>query len=215
MDPTSDVVSEVKAYCRFTHELVRLPFTMDATGWQCRDDLGGTSQHRWDYSGIISMVVRHSTCMRAVLPRSICRHCKMKEHWRTKCAEPDDTFFIMCDHSVSVDVASHTLRQIQIGEPISISEADILLYDKAQVSLFNASPRKRPIDHGEKRRRMDNLRQQLCTTSVKPSTGLADMLEKHTNTERQPAVDPHSPEPLHHVTWLLSACNLHQSVLPL
>ena len=30
---------------------------------------------------------------------------------------------------------------------------------------------------------MDNIRQQLCTTSVKPSTGLVDELDKHTNTE--------------------------------
>ena len=70
---TSDLVGEVKAYCRFTHELVRVRFPMDANGWLYRIDLGGTSQHRWDHSGILNMVVRHSTCMKAVLPRSICR----------------------------------------------------------------------------------------------------------------------------------------------
>ena len=179
---TSDVLSEVKAYCRFTHELVRLQFPMDTNGWQYRDDLGGTSQHRWDYCGILSMVVRHSTCKKAVVPRSLCRHCKMRD-WRIKCAEPDDTFFIMCEHNVGADLATHTLRQIQIGEPIVISGAVTALYDSVQVSMFNASPRKRAIDHSEKRRRMDNLRQQQLVTSVKPSNGLADEIEKRTNNE--------------------------------
>ena len=77
-DNTSDLVGEVKAYCRFTHELVRVRFPTDANGWLYRVDLGGTSQHRWDHSGVLNMVVRHSTCMKAVLPRSICRNCNMK-----------------------------------------------------------------------------------------------------------------------------------------
>ena len=32
-DNTSDLVGEVKAYCRFTHELVRIRFPTDANGW--------------------------------------------------------------------------------------------------------------------------------------------------------------------------------------
>ena len=120
--------------------------------------------------------------MKAVVPRSLCRHCKMRD-WRIKCAEPDDTFFIMCEHNVGADLATHTLRQIQIGEPIVISGAVTALYDSVQVSMFNASPRKRAIDHSEKRRRMDNLRQQQLVTSVKPSNGLADEIEKRTNNE--------------------------------
>ena len=67
---TSNRVGGVNAYCRFTHEFVRVKFPTDANGWLYRVDLGGTSQHRWDHSGILNMVVRHSTCMKAVLPRT-------------------------------------------------------------------------------------------------------------------------------------------------
>ena len=180
---TSDLVGEVKAYCRFTHELVRVRFPTDANGWFYRIDLGGTSQHRWDHSGILNMVVRHSTCMKAVLPRSICRNCNMREYWRVKCGDPDDTFFIMCEHTVSLEVATQILRHVQIGQPIPISDADIQLYENAQVCLFNISPRKRPIDFDDKRRRMETLRLQLCTAVPRPPMALADELEMRTNSE--------------------------------
>ena len=130
-DNTSDLVGEVKAYSRFTHELVRVRFPMDANGWLYRIDLGGTSQHRWDHSGILNMVVRHSTCMKAVLPRTICRNCNMREYWRVKCGDPDDTFFIMCEHTVSLESATQILRHVQIGQPIPITDGDIQLYENA------------------------------------------------------------------------------------
>ena len=182
-DTTSDLVGEVKAYCRFTHELVRVRFPTDSNGWLYRVDLGGTSQHRWDHSGILNMVVRHSTCMKAVLPRSICRNCNMKEYWRVKCGDHDDTFFIMCEHTVSLEAATQILRHVQIGQAIPITDADIHLYENAQVSLFNVSPRKRPIDFDEKRCRMETLRLQLCTAVPRPPMALADELEMRTNNE--------------------------------
>eukprot|EP00966_Prymnesium_polylepis_P299111 6911306-Prymnesium_polylepis.1 len=109
----------------------------------------------------------------------------MKEYWRVKCGDPDDTFFIMCDPAVSMDAAIQTLRHVQIGESTPISEAEVGLYDRAHVSLFNVSPRKRPIDHDEKRRRMESLRNRLCAvvTHPPPSIGLADELEMRTNSE--------------------------------
>jgi hypothetical protein len=70
----------------------------------------------------------------------------MKDYWRVKCGDPDDTFFIMCDHTVSLDAATQMLRHVQIGEPIPISDEDIQLYDKAQVSLFSVSPRNQAAD---------------------------------------------------------------------
>ena len=92
-------------------------------------------------------------------------------------------FFIMCEHTVSLDAATQILRHVQIGQPISITDEDIQLYEKAQVSLFNVSPRKRPIDLDEKRRRMETLRLKLCTAVPRPPMALADELEMHTNNE--------------------------------
>jgi hypothetical protein len=92
-------------------------------------------------------------------------------------------FFIMCEHTVSLDAATQILRHVQIGQPISITDEDIQLYEKAQVSLFNVSPRKRPIDLDEKRRRMGTLRLQLCTAVATPPMALVDELEMRTNNE--------------------------------
>mmetsp|Transcript_2905 Transcript_2905/g.6219 ORF Transcript_2905/g.6219 Transcript_2905/m.6219 type:complete len:89 (+) Transcript_2905:392-658(+) len=80
-----------------------------------------------------------STWMKAVLPTSICPNVKEYMYWRVKCGKPDDTFFILCDHSTSMDVAIQTLRHVQIGEAIliAISGAELGLYDNAQVLLFN------------------------------------------------------------------------------
>ena len=97
--------------------------------WLYRIDIGGTSQHRWDHSGILNMVVRHSTCMKAVLPRSICRNCNMKEYWRVKCGDPDDTFFIMCEHTVSLDAATQILRH-------SVSLLSPLLSESAKQTAY-------------------------------------------------------------------------------
>ena len=100
-----------------------------------------------------------------------------------KCGDPDDTFFIMCEHAASIDAATQILRHVQIGQPIPISDADIQLYENAQVSLFNVSPRKRPIDLDDKRRRMETLRLQLCTAVPRQPMALADELEMRTNSE--------------------------------
>ena len=58
---------------------------------------------------------------------------------------------IMYDHTVAMDTAIQFLRHVQIGEPISISEAAVNLYEKAQISLFNVSPRKRYGSYGSGR----------------------------------------------------------------
>ena len=84
---------------------------------------------------------------------------------------------------MSLEAATQILRHVQIGHPIPIADADIQLYENAQVSLFNVSPRKRPIDFDEKRRRMETLRLQLCTAVPCPPMALADELEMRTNNE--------------------------------
>ena len=84
---------------------------------------------------------------------------------------------------MSLEFATQILRHVQIGQPIPIADGDIQLYENAQVSLFNVSPRKRPIDLDEKRRRMETTRLQLCTAVPRPPMALADELEMRTNSE--------------------------------
>jgi hypothetical protein len=122
--------------------------------------------------------------MKAVLPRATCRNCTNKQHWRVKCGDPDDTFFIMSEKTASMETAVQTLRSLQIGKPVVVSKPESVLFERAQISLFNVSPRKRPIDFQEKVRQMEKLRRQLCTADARPlSTELANELAMRTSSE--------------------------------
>lgn len=173
------------AFCKFTRELIRMRFPSDTSGWTYRVDLGGTSQHRWDYAGVLVLVVRHSTCMKAVIPRAMCRNCQMKEIWRRECAQPDDTFFLLTEMSVLDELAIQALRQVQIGETIPIIDSEMQLYDIAQICPLSVSPRKRAVNADEKRKKMEMLRRQVCSLSVVSprALGLAAELELRSNHE--------------------------------
>ena len=167
-------------FCKFTRELVRIRFPTDSNGWSYRVDIGGMSQHRWDYVGGLILVVKHGTCMKAIVPRRICRNCEMKDTWRRECVEPDDTFFLL--RAVYEEEAVEQLRAVQIGEALEMGDYERQLYDNAQVCSFNLSPRKRYVNYDDKRRRMERLRDQVCI--MLPDTlGLADELALRSNQE--------------------------------
>lgn len=96
----------IQAFCTFNGWFVKLQYPNEGNGWSYRADLGGQSVHRWEYGNSIVLMARHSTCGRAVIPRSLCRNCEMKQVWRVKCCEPCDTFFILPAGSTSLCVSA-------------------------------------------------------------------------------------------------------------
>jgi hypothetical protein len=90
----SDEVFYIKAFSMFTCMSIILEYPSEHNGWVYRPELSGNSQHRWDLKGSVSIVVRHSTCKKAIIRRGLCRNCIMKSVWRRECSLPCNTFYV-------------------------------------------------------------------------------------------------------------------------
>ena len=84
----------IEVFCTFNGWIVRIEYPSQQNGWTYRADLGGHSQHHWEYGNIMILMARHSTDGRAVFPRELCRNCVMKTVWRRECIEPCNTFYL-------------------------------------------------------------------------------------------------------------------------
>lgn len=84
----------VQAFCTFNGMAVVIEYPREHNGWVYRPEYGGHSQHRWDMRNAVSVVARHSTCKKAIVPRETCRNCIMKKIWRRECIDPCNFFFI-------------------------------------------------------------------------------------------------------------------------
>ena len=84
----------VQAFCTFNCMAVVIEYPREHNGWVYRPECGGHSQHRWDLRNAVSVVARHSTCKKAIVPRETCRNCIMKKIWRRECIAPCNSFFI-------------------------------------------------------------------------------------------------------------------------
>ena len=84
----------VQAFCTFNGMAVIIEYPREHNGWVYRPEYGGHSQHRWDMRNALSVVARHSTCKKAIVPRETCRNCIMKKIWRRECCTPCNSFFI-------------------------------------------------------------------------------------------------------------------------
>lgn len=88
----TDKVPHVLAFA-FDSFMVCLEFPCKKNGWSYRADLGGPSQHRWDFRST-SFTVTRSRCEKANLPRKTCRNCIMKKTWRRQCSNPEYKFYL-------------------------------------------------------------------------------------------------------------------------
>ncbi len=86
--PRGDQLLLIEVFCTFNGWIVRIEYPTAQNGWTYRADLGGHSQHRWEFGNVMILMARHSTCGRAVFPRDLCRNCVMKTAWRRECIEP-------------------------------------------------------------------------------------------------------------------------------
>eukprot|EP00966_Prymnesium_polylepis_P018347 422610-Prymnesium_polylepis.1 len=82
------------AYCLVNGWMVRIYYPDPSKGWVFRYDVSGHAQMRWDYQSSLMLLLRHSTCMKALVSRHPCRNCEMKDIWRRECADPCNSFYI-------------------------------------------------------------------------------------------------------------------------
>lgn len=172
----------IEVFCTFNGWIVRLEYPSNDNGWSYRADLGGHSQHRWEYGNVLILMARHSTCGRAVFPRELCRNCVMKTVWRRECIDPCNTFYLQAMNTVQA--AIDVLRPL-VYEATEATDTQVAQYMKCAPKASVA--RKRVNDSAEKMSRMlkyeQNLRESLCATgsgvfSARPRTLVDELAEE-------------------------------------
>lgn len=146
----------IKAFCSFNQLFVTIPFPNEDDGWVYRYDIGGQSQHRWDFEGTLVLLSRHSTCKKAIEVRRPCRNCVMKDIWRRECTEPENAFFL-CAITASKD-PTPALNKL-IVECDSVPPELAKLYQDHVPKLNSA--RKRRFDEDTKRKQLARMITQI------------------------------------------------------
>ena len=83
--PSGSQLLLIEVFCTFNGWIVRIEYPSSQNGWTYRADLGGHSQHRWEFGNVMILMARHRTCGNAVFPGELCRNCVMKTVWRCEC----------------------------------------------------------------------------------------------------------------------------------
>jgi hypothetical protein len=148
----------VEAYCTFNMWLVRIPFPVADDGWVYQADLGGLSQHRWDFNNTLSIMLRHTTCTRGVKIGSgsneECRNCQMKHVWRRECISPNYMFFVGALGSTG-DATKALNSMILDAKLLDQAESQKYVFHAPKVSSF----RKRLVDVSGKTKRLHKIQQ--------------------------------------------------------
>ena len=186
----------IQAFCTFNGWIVTIAYPSESVGWIYRADMGGHSQHRWEYADALILTARHSTCIRAMIPKPTCRNCIMKTVWRRECIDPCNTFYIQPMSNVAICVDA--LQPLVIAA-VQATAVEATQYMKHAPKL--SSMRKRvAADSDDKIIRMlrleRNLRMSLMgatspTTMVSANslnTDLYDMLDEVMDIPPKPDV---------------------------
>jgi hypothetical protein len=146
----------IRAFCPFNQLIVTIPFPNEDDGWVYRYDIGGQSQHRWDFEGTLALLSRHSTCKKTIEMRRPCRNCIMKDIWRRECTQPENAFFL-CAIVASKD-PTPALNKL-IVECDSVPPDMVKLYQAHMPKLNSA--RKRRFDEETKRKQLARMITQI------------------------------------------------------
>lgn len=156
----------IEVFCTFNGWIVHIEYPSTENGWSYRADLGGHAHHRWEYSNLMILIARHSTCGRSVFPnRELCRNCFMKQIWRAACIDPCNTFYLQAMNTVQACV---DMLRPMVYEASEAGETTAALY-RQHVPKPTVS-RKRVVDPDAKRARMLKLEAAL-RESVMQSQG--------------------------------------------
>ena len=97
---TFDAERSISAFVSWSQEFVQISYPSAGSGWVKRSDCGSHSQHRWglydnDLYEIVQLVVKHSSCLKAMFMQPLCKNCEMRHIWRQPCRTPSNIFFIL------------------------------------------------------------------------------------------------------------------------
>lgn len=156
----------IEVFCTFNGWIVRIEYPSVESGWTYRADMGGHSQHRWEFGNVMILLARHSTCGRSVFPRDICRNCVMKTIWRRECIDPCNTFYLQAMHTVQSCIDA--LRPL-VYEASEATETQVALY--LQHAPKTSTSRKRVADADGKAARAIKLERALRESIVSAQLG--------------------------------------------
>lgn len=168
--------SLIKAFCTFNGYFLYMQYPSDSNGWSYRADIGGNSQHRWEWGDAITLMVRHSTCARAVIARKICRNCEMKAIWRKECSDPCNTFYVLASKTVPLCIAA-LQRLVMKSHAATPNEYQLYM---AHCPKASTSRKRSLADPEEKMKRMLWLEQKMrvAVTGDSPDVDDRPLLEQ-------------------------------------
>ena len=90
----------ITAFVSWSQEFVEISYPTTGSDWVKRSDCGSHSQHRWglyddELYEIVQLVVKHSSCLKAMFMQPLCKNCEMRHVWRQPCRTPSNVFFIL------------------------------------------------------------------------------------------------------------------------
>ena len=90
----------ITAFVAWSQEFIEISYPTPGSGWVKRSDCGSHSQHRWglfddEFYEIVQLVVKHSSCLKAMFMQPLCKNCEMRHVWRQPCRTPSNVFFIL------------------------------------------------------------------------------------------------------------------------
>ena len=113
----------INAFVEWENVLVELEYPKDPL-WVWRQDCGSHSQHRWsafdgDGEQVMQMVVKHCSCIKALIMQPMCKNCVHRATWRRPCDTPQNVFFVL---AIADDVRCAALLEPMIRNRIYIDE---------------------------------------------------------------------------------------------
>ena len=169
----------VTVFVEWANVLVELEYPSDANSfWTLRTDCGSHSQHRWsafDATGqeVMQLVVKHCSCVKALIMQPMCRNCQNRDTWRRPCDTPQNVFFVL---PISDEVTAAALLEPMILKRIHLSQELMQGYQafKPRVILGMQAPKP------EFRNRMRKLAWQVEQTAIAAHRQLKKMKQEKT-----------------------------------
>jgi hypothetical protein len=170
------------AYCLVNGWMVRIHYPDPSKGWVFRYDVSGHAQMRWDYQSSLMLLLRHSTCMKALVSRHPCRNCEMKDIWRRECADPCNSFYIQSLNEPKACLVA--LQKIILDAEKATPET--IAIRMAGAPKINNNRKRSSIDESRKRYMMKqeqklimHLLNKRSSTSIMADVSMIDINEDH------------------------------------
>ena len=167
----------VSVFVEWANVLVEIDYPSDTNSfWTMRSDCGSHSQHRWssfDGAGqeVMQLVVKHCSCVKALIMQPMCRNCQNRDTWRRQCDTPQNVFFVL---AVGDEVEAAALLEPMILKRTHISQELVQSYQAFKPRVISGMKTPKP----QCRNRMRKLAWQVEQTAIAAHRQLKKMKQE-------------------------------------